>query len=121
MALDALELTHPLDERARCELLLAVGEAEVRAGDVVSAKRAFLDAAGIARRLGMPRELARAAAAYGGRFMWARAAGDDKLLPLLEEGLAARSARTMSSSGSGSSPASPGCFATSVRVSDATA
>jgi DNA-binding SARP family transcriptional activator/tetratricopeptide (TPR) repeat protein len=89
MALDALELTHPLDERARCELLLAVGEAEVRAGDVVSAKRAFLDAAGIARRLGMPRELARAAAAYGGRFMWARAAGDDKLLPLLEEGLAA--------------------------------
>ena len=43
----------------------------------------------IARRLGLPRELARAAAGYGGRFMWARAAGDDRLVPLLEEGLAA--------------------------------
>ena len=59
------------------------------AGEVASAKRAFLDAAGIARRLGLSRELARAAAGYGGRFMWARAAGDDRLVPLLEEGLAA--------------------------------
>jgi hypothetical protein len=89
LGLDALELAHTRNEQARCELLLAVGEAEVRAGDVVSAKRAFLDAAGIARRVGMPRELARAAAGYGGRFMWARAAGDDRLLTLLEEGLAA--------------------------------
>jgi DNA-binding SARP family transcriptional activator len=89
MALDALELAQPLNEQARCELLLAVGEAEVRAGEVMSAKRAFLDAAGIARHLGLRRELARAAAGYGGRFMWARAAGDDQLMPLLEEGLAA--------------------------------
>jgi DNA-binding SARP family transcriptional activator len=89
MALDALELADPLNEQARCELLLAVGEAEVRAGEGVSAKKAFLDAAGIARRLGLRRELARAAAGYGGRFMWARAAGDEQLIPLLEEGLAA--------------------------------
>jgi DNA-binding SARP family transcriptional activator len=89
MALEALELAQPPDEQARCELLLAIGEAKVRAGEVVSAKKAFLDAADIARRLGLPRELARAAAGYGGRFMWARAAGDDRLLPLLEEGLAA--------------------------------
>jgi AAA ATPase domain len=88
-ALEALERAHPRDAQARCELLLAVGEAEVRAGEVASAKRAFLDAAGIARRLGLARELARAAAGYGGRFMWARAAGDDQLVPLLEEGLAA--------------------------------
>jgi DNA-binding SARP family transcriptional activator len=88
-ALEAIELAQPPDEQARCELLLAIGEAEVRAGEVVSAKKAFLDAADIARRLGLPRELARAAAGYGGRFMWARAAGDDRLLPLLEEGLAA--------------------------------
>jgi DNA-binding SARP family transcriptional activator len=89
MALDALDLAHPPDEQARCELQLAVGEAEVRAGDVASAKRAFLDAAGIARRLGLRRKLARAATGYGGRFMWARAASDDQLVPLLEEGLAA--------------------------------
>jgi DNA-binding SARP family transcriptional activator/class 3 adenylate cyclase len=89
LALEALQLARPPNEQARCELLLAVGEAEVRAGEVGAAKRAFLEAAGTARRFGMPRELARAAAGYGGRFMWARAAGDDRLVPLLEEGLAA--------------------------------
>jgi DNA-binding SARP family transcriptional activator len=88
-ALEAVELARPPNEPARCELLLAVGEAEVRAGEVASAKKAFLDAAGIARRLSLSHELARAAAGYGGRFMWARAAGDDRLVPLLEEGLAA--------------------------------
>ena len=60
-------------------------------GELATYKRAFLDAAGIARRLGLRHELARAAAGYGGRFMWARAAGDDNLLPMLEEGLAALS------------------------------
>jgi DNA-binding SARP family transcriptional activator len=89
MALEALELARPLDEQARCELLLAIGAAEVRAGELESAKEAFLDAATIARRLGSRRELARAAAGYGGQFMWGRAAGDDRLIPLLEEGIAA--------------------------------
>ena len=88
-ALEALGLADPLNEKARCELLLAVGEAEVRAGRSVAAKSAFLDAAGIARRLGLRRELARAAAGYGGRWMWGRAAGDDQLVALLEEGLTA--------------------------------
>ena len=87
--LDALELADPQDQRARCGLLLGIGEAEARAGNTPVAKRAFLEAAGIARRLGLARELGRAAAGYGGRFMWARAAGDDRLVPLLEEGLAA--------------------------------
>jgi tetratricopeptide (TPR) repeat protein len=89
MALEALELASPPDEQARCELLLATGGAELRAGVLESAKLAFLDAAGIARRLGLRRELARAAAGSGGQFMWGRAAGDDQLVPLLEEGLAA--------------------------------
>jgi DNA-binding SARP family transcriptional activator len=89
MALEALDLTRLLDEKACCELLLGVGEAEVRAGKDVSAKAAFLDAAGIARRLGLRHELARAAGGYGGLFMWGRAGGDDRLVPLLEEGLAA--------------------------------
>ena len=89
VALEAPALAHQPDEQASCELLLAVGESEARAGQGAAAKTAFLDAAAIARRLGLPRELARAAVGYGGRFMWARAAGDDKLVPLLEEGLGA--------------------------------
>ena len=92
VALGTLELVHPPDEQARCELLLAVGESQVSAGEFAAAKTAFLDAAAVARRLGLHRELAHAAAGYGGRFMWARAAGDDKLMPLLQEGLAALTA-----------------------------
>jgi DNA-binding SARP family transcriptional activator len=88
-ALDALELADVRDERMRCELLLLAGEAQMRAGNTQAAKRAFLDAAGIGRRLGLPRELARAAAGYAREDMYLRAAGDDRLVPLLEEGLAA--------------------------------
>ena len=87
-ALDALALSAPSDEATRCELLLALGEAESRAGHSSSAKQAAAEAAAIARRLGLSRALARAAADYGGRIVWARAADDDRLVPLLEEGLA---------------------------------
>src|SRR5919201_617242 len=88
-ALDALDLADARDERTRCELLLSVGEAQMRAGNTRAAKRAFLDAAGIARRLGLPRELARAAAGYAREDMYLRAGSDDRLVPLLKEGLAA--------------------------------
>jgi DNA-binding SARP family transcriptional activator len=89
MALDALALEAPEDERTRCELLLSLGEAEMRAGDAAAAKRVFLDGAEVARRLGLSRELARAAAGYGGRIAFARAGDDERLVPLLEEGLLA--------------------------------
>lgn len=89
MALEALELADLQDERARCELLLSLGEAESRAGNASTAKSASLEAAGIARRLALSRELGRAAACYGGRIVWARAGDDDRLVPLLEEALAA--------------------------------
>ena len=88
-ALDALDLAYVRDERTRCQLLLSAGEAQMRAGNTQAAKRAFLDAAAIGRRLGLPRELARAAAGYAREDMYLRAAGDDRLVPLLEEGLAA--------------------------------
>jgi DNA-binding SARP family transcriptional activator len=88
-ALDALALTDTADEETRCELLLAFGDAESRAGNSDTAKQAASEAAATARRLGLTRELARAAADYGGRIVWARAADDDGLVPLLEEGLAA--------------------------------
>jgi tetratricopeptide (TPR) repeat protein len=77
------------EETTRCELLLGLGEAEMRAGNAAAAKSALLMAAAIARRLGLARELARAAAGYGGRIVWARAGDDTQLVPLLEEGLAA--------------------------------
>jgi hypothetical protein len=89
MGLEALDLAPPRDENRRCELLLSLGEAQIRAGDSPAAKEAFLEAAGIARRGGLARELARAAAGYGGRIVWERAGDDDRLVPLLEEGLAA--------------------------------
>jgi DNA-binding SARP family transcriptional activator len=88
-ALDALDLSAPADESTRCELLLSLGEAEIRAGNSPAAKKAFLDAAEIARRLGLSRGLAQAAAGYGGRLLYGRAGDDDKLVPLLEDGLAA--------------------------------
>ena len=70
MALDALELSAPDDETMRCELLLLLGEGEIRAGNSPAAKEAFLGAAEIARRLGLPREIARAALGYGGRIIF---------------------------------------------------
>jgi DNA-binding SARP family transcriptional activator len=86
-ALEALDLGGVPDRKARCELLLSLGEAENRAGNSPVAKEAFLEAADIARRVPLPRELARAAAGYGGRLVWARAGDDDRLVPLLEESL----------------------------------
>jgi hypothetical protein len=86
-ALEALELAGVADEKFGCELLLLIGEAHGRAGNTPAAKAAFIEAAAVARRLGRSRELARAAVGYGGRTPWVRAAGDTRLIPLLEEGL----------------------------------
>jgi DNA-binding SARP family transcriptional activator len=88
-ALDALDAGKGGREEDRCELLLSLGEAHARGGDTAPAKSAFTDAAAIARRVGLSPLLARAAVAYGGRLAWARAGDDDRMVPLLEEGLAA--------------------------------
>jgi hypothetical protein len=77
------------DDRARCELLLSRGEAELRAGTASIAKETFTAAAEIARRLGLSHLLAQAAAGYGGKIVWSRAGDDKSLVPLLQEGLAA--------------------------------
>jgi DNA-binding SARP family transcriptional activator len=87
-ALKALDLVRRSDELTRCELLLSLGEAEIRAGNSSAAKKAFFDSADIARRLGLPRQLARAAGGYAREDMYLRAGDDDRLVPLLEEGLA---------------------------------
>jgi hypothetical protein len=55
---------HP-DEACRCELLLALADAQMRAGDLAGAKDVLLAAADSARTLGDPQRLARAALGFG--------------------------------------------------------
>jgi hypothetical protein len=88
-ALEALDLAGPRDDRTRCRLLISFGEAQVYAGNTEEAQQVFLQAAGIARRLGLHRELALAAGGYARDDMYLRAGDDELLAPLLEEGLAA--------------------------------
>ena len=77
------------DQVARCELLLALGDAQARAGDTPSSKDTYRDAADLAERLGLPEHLARAALGYGGRLVWDVSRDDETLVPLLERALAA--------------------------------
>ena len=71
------------------DLLLGIGDAYARAGDTDAAKAAFLAAADRARAASDSERLATAALGYGGRFVWQRRGGDDGVVPLLEEALAA--------------------------------
>jgi DNA-binding SARP family transcriptional activator len=87
MALEALALRPAADEATRCDLLIALGEAEARGGNVPAAQSTFLDAATLARRLAAPEQLARAALGYGGRWIWFRSGKDPHLVPLLEDAL----------------------------------
>jgi tetratricopeptide (TPR) repeat protein len=89
VSLQALELKQPTDQVARCELLLALGDALGKAGSSSEARETFLAAAELARTFRLPELLARAALGYGGRFQWLRAGKDGRLVPLLEEALAA--------------------------------
>jgi DNA-binding SARP family transcriptional activator len=89
MALEALELKTPIDEATRCELLLSLGDAVARGGDLPAAKEVFVRAAELARELAEPDQLARAALGYGGRWIWLRAGNDLRLIPLLEDALQA--------------------------------
>ncbi|MGA9161531.1 MAG: hypothetical protein WB297_11815, partial [Actinomycetota bacterium] len=88
MAEEALELRGGA-AGVRCDLLLAKGDAQARAGDQSAARETFLKAADLASELAFPEHLARAAIGYGGRFVWARAYLDEHLIPLLEAALAA--------------------------------
>ena len=86
----ALELSErsPETEATQLDLLVALGDAEVRAGDQSSAQATFLRAAELARRQARPDALARAAIGYGG-FVWSRSPAGSPLVRLLEDSLAA--------------------------------
>ena len=83
----ALALTEKPAER--CQLLLARGGAEARAGETQISKQTLLEAVELAERTGLPEHVARAALAYGGRLSWETSKGDEEWAPLLERALAA--------------------------------
>ncbi len=86
LALAALDSKPEADEPARCELLLALGEAQARSGEMVLAKETFAAAAVVATRLGSSELLARAAIGYGGRFVWVRSGKDNQARPAARRG-----------------------------------
>jgi hypothetical protein len=85
--LAVLELHAPGDPEPRMEMLLRLGEAEARAGDLPASRETYLQAAQLARRQGESEALARAVLGYGGRFFWARVGHDPHLIPLLQDAL----------------------------------
>jgi len=87
MALAVLDMRAKPDEEMRTEILLALGDAEARAGELEGSRATFLEAATIARRTGNPGHLARAALGYGGRLPWLRPGRDTRLIPLLQDAL----------------------------------
>ena len=89
LAIEALGPETSATAPVRCELLLALADAHGRAGDSAAARATFLREADVARLAGLPEMLARGAAGYGGRFLWAHALTDERLVPLLEDGLSA--------------------------------
>src|SRR5262249_23016893 len=76
------------DELMACDLLVSLGNAQARAGNLSAAKAAFLGGAEIAQRLQLPHQLARAATGYAGRLVFERASSDERFVPLLEAALA---------------------------------
>ena len=72
----------------RTELLLALGDAQSKGGDIAAAKATYLDAADLARRAGDARPTrAVRRMGYAGRFVWMRAGTDTRIIPLLREAL----------------------------------
>jgi class 3 adenylate cyclase len=90
-ALVALERMPGADPHRRCDLLLSLGDASWRAGELTSGRETLQEAARLARTLGDPDRLARAAlchgAGVGGFGFIARA--NPETIELLEEALSA--------------------------------
>jgi tetratricopeptide (TPR) repeat protein len=87
MALRQMKFVEGSPDELRCELLLRLGDARSRSGDLAAARGTLADAADLAKRLGDAERLARAAIGYGGWIEWMRAGGDRRFIPLLEDAL----------------------------------
>ncbi|HEX2374325.1 MAG TPA: BTAD domain-containing putative transcriptional regulator [Actinomycetota bacterium] len=92
-ALRALRQARPEDHATACRLLLRLGDGHWRAGEVARARDTFLEAAALARSLGQPELLARAAIGFKGELFrdWHTTNGvvNQQLVELAEEALAA--------------------------------
>ncbi|MFY9571921.1 MAG: AAA family ATPase, partial [Blastocatellia bacterium] len=60
-----IELQEEVDEERYCEMSLALGEAQTKAGNIARAREAFVQAADVARKRGASEQLARAALGIG--------------------------------------------------------
>jgi DNA-binding SARP family transcriptional activator/tetratricopeptide (TPR) repeat protein len=87
-ALGVLERFDPEDAQRRCELLLRLGEAWVRAGERPRAWDTFREAATLAGELGDSAGLARAAIGASRRYIQPPGVIDEDLISLLERALA---------------------------------
>jgi len=87
LALRTLKGTAAPANALRCELLVGRGNAQARSGELAEARDTLAAAAELASALGRADDLARAALAYGGGFVWVRAGGDRRLVALLEDAL----------------------------------
>ena len=72
-ALESLAPAPPHGAESRLDLLLAVGSAWLQAGDAQRTRERYGEAAELARALGRPAELVRAALGYGGSALWGNA------------------------------------------------
>ncbi len=89
MALAAMKLIGRVDERERCELLLAMGEAQNRGADYTGSRDSFCLAADLAERLGDKEMLGHAALGYPGLYWDAPSAANEESIRLLERALKA--------------------------------
>ena len=86
-ALEVIERFISDDDARRCELLIALGEAHVRAGDRPLAWETFREAAALAARLGDSGSLARAATGASSRYIQPPGVVDEELIEMLRRAL----------------------------------
>ncbi len=89
-ALETLVSAGNSDPVQRCDLLLALGAARTRSGDTGAGRSTYLEAATLARQLGLGDRLANAAIGYAGvTGYYFSGRRDETLVALLEEAIAA--------------------------------
>jgi DNA-binding SARP family transcriptional activator/tetratricopeptide (TPR) repeat protein/energy-coupling factor transporter ATP-binding protein EcfA2 len=86
-ALEVLERMRPGSDQRRCEVLLRLGESQVRSGERLLAWQTFREAATLAARLGDGTSMARAAVGASRRYVQPPGVADEELIDLLERAL----------------------------------
>jgi len=87
-ALVLLDRFEPDDRRRRCEVQLALGDAQTRSGARDAARRSFAAVARVAKAMNLPHDLAQAALRFAPDFLAIESGVyDDDLVALLEEAL----------------------------------